>query len=75
MLVTKYIVVMNHSGNDRTYYYRGQDKSGYNYFGLLKSQAQRFDIKEEAIRAMNILRAINLCDTDTFFVESTTCRM
>lgn len=78
MTTTKYIIVMTHSrgiGDDLTYYYKGQDKSGYNCFGFQKNRAQRFERKEEAIRAKTILEAMNLCDADTFSVEPTTCRM
>lgn len=78
MMTTKFIIVMTHNrgiGDDLTYYYKGQDKSGYNCFGFQKSRAQRFERKEEAIRAKTILEAMNLCASDTFAVSEITCRM
>jgi hypothetical protein len=69
---------MNHTrgiGNDLTYYYKGQSKEGYNYFGFQKRAAKRFDKKEEAILAMTILEAMDLCASDTFSVLPVKCRI
>lgn len=77
MLQTKFVIEMTHckaNGNYLTYYYKGQDKVGYNRFDTRKSTAKKYDRLEEADRDMRILTAVHSCKSDTFKVVTIRCR-
>ena len=78
-MTTKYIIQMMHHrspGDDFPYYYKGQNKEGCNLFDFRKNLAKRYDFQEEAIRDMNILKAVHVAKTqDAFSVISIKCRV
>ena len=78
MLDTKYIIVMTHErgiGDPLTYYYKGQNKKGEQYFGFQRQAAFRYSFIEEALRDKQIMEAVNTCASDTFEVVKIRCRM
>ena len=57
---------------DLTYYYVGQSKEGNPVYHLTKSSAKRYNLLEEADRAMRILSVAN--QIDTFKIDFVRCR-
>ena len=78
-MVTKYIIQMMHHrspGDDFPYYYKGKYKEGCNLFDYRKTLAKRYDFEHEAIRDMNILKAVHVAkEQDDFSVISIKCRV
>ena len=73
MMHTRFIIQMTMSARpDLEYFYRGQNKEGYNVFGLTKTNAKRYYFLEEADRDARILSAVE--KNDTFKVVTIRCR-
>lgn len=77
MLKTKFIIEMTHckaSGGYLTYYYKGQDKVGYNRFDTRRSTAKVYASLEEANCDMRILNAMHSCGSDSFKIIAIKCK-
>ncbi len=75
MITTKFIIELDHHRPSDTdfYYYRGQAKSGP-CFDYRKMLAKRYEFEHEAIRDMQILKAMHRKE-DTFKVIPVRCKI